>query len=94
MNVKKESTVLLKCKADKIEEFKVAVKELIKETVKEPGCELFKIFQVEDKPDHFVLWEVFKNQTALDIHMESNHTKTCFALGLFDPISLTHHTEV
>lgn len=54
-NGKVESTVVLKCKADKIEQFKIAVSQLVYETVKEPGCEIFKIFQNKAQPDEFIL---------------------------------------
>lgn len=94
MNRKIESTAVLKCKADKIEEFKLAIIELINKTVKEPGCEYFKIFQSDEKPDEFILWEIFENQEALDIHMESAHTRKCFALGLFELACITHQTGV
>lgn len=94
MNQKIESTAILKCKADKIEEFKLAIIELVRETEKEPGCEYFKIFQSNEKPEEFILWEIFDNQEALNIHMESEHTKKCFALGLFELVSITHQTGV
>lgn len=91
---KQESTVLLKCKADKIQEFKSAVSKLVDKTVKEPGCEIFKIFQNNENPDEFILWEIFKDKESLDTHMDSEHTQECFALGLFEVVSATHHTEI
>jgi len=89
-----ESTVILKCKADKIEEFKAAVIEFVNDTVKEPGCELFKILQNRDKADEFTLWEIFKNQEALDLHMKSEHTKKIFTLGKFEMLSKINQVEV
>ena len=94
MNKKIESTVILKGEQEKIEEFKIAVAELIRETKKEPGVKVFRVFQNDLISDEFILWEVFKNQEAMDIHMESEHTKKCFSLGLFKPVSVTHHTEI
>lgn len=91
---KVESTVVLKCKADKIEQFKVAVSQLVHETVKEPGCEIFKIFQNKAQPDEFILWEIFKDEASLDLHMKSKYTQECFSLGLFEAVSATYHTEV
>lgn len=93
-NKKVESTVVLKCKTNKIQEFKIAASKLVSETVKEPGCEIFKIFQSIAQPDEFILWEIFKDEAALDIHMKSTHTQECFSLGLFEVVSATHHTEV
>lgn len=94
MNQKIESTAILKCKADKIDEFKLAIVELVRETIKESGCEYFKMFQSNENPEEFILWEIFNSQEALDIHMESEHTKKCFALGLFELVSIVHQTEV
>lgn len=94
MSNKIESTVILKCKADKIEEFKTAVSEFVSETVKESGCELFKILQNRDKSDEFTLWEIFTNQESLDIHMKSLHTQKIFALGLFEMVTKINQLEV
>ena len=94
MDRKIESTAILKCKADRIEEFKLAIVELVSKTEKEPGCEYFKIFQSDEDPEEFILWEIFNNQEALDIQIESEHTKKCFALGLFELVSIIHQTEV
>lgn len=93
-NRKVESTVILKCKADKIEDFRTAVIKLVNETVKESGCETFKIFQNNAQPDEFILWEIFKDEAAMDIHMKMVYTQECFSLGLFEVILVTHHTEV
>lgn len=93
-NKKVESTVVLKCKVGKVQEFKIAVSKLVNETVKEPGCEIFKIFQNNAQPDEFILWEIFRSEEALNIHMKSTHTQECFSLGLFEVVSATHHTEV
>lgn len=94
MTKKIESTAILNCKADKIEELKTALIELVNETVKEPGSELFRFFQNNEKPEEFVLWEIFKDQEALDLHMNSTHTQKIFALDLFELVSITHQTEV
>ncbi|WP_165025829.1 putative quinol monooxygenase [Dysgonomonas sp. ZJ279] len=91
---KVESTVILRCKKGKTAEFKNAVIKLVKETEKELGCELFRIFENKDNSEEFVLWEIFKNEEALEAHMQAAHTKECFALGLFEPISFIHHIEV
>lgn len=93
-NRKVESTVVLKCKTNKIKEFKMAVSKLVNETIQEPGCEIFKIFQSSVQPEEFILWEIFKDEAALDIHMKSVHTQECFSLGLFEVVSATHHAEV
>lgn len=93
MSKKIESTVILKCKPDKIEEFKIVVKQLIAKTVKEPGCELFRIFQNKEKADEFVLWEIFKDEKAMEIHMNAEYTQACFALGLFEPVIVIHQNE-
>lgn len=95
MSTKKvESTVTLRCKIDRIDVFKDAIIKLIRETEKEPGCELFRIFQKNDIPEEFILWEIFKNNEALKVHMEAPYTKECFSLGLFEPVFSIHHTEI
>ena len=93
-NKKIESTVILKCKANKIEAFRVAVAKLVNETVKESGCEIFKIFQNNAQSDEFILWEIFKDEASMDIHMKAPYTQECFSLGLFEVLSATDHTEV
>lgn len=88
-----ESTVILKCKSDKIEEFKIAVKQLVDYTVRESGCELFRIFQNKEKADEFILWEIFEDEAALELHMNAEYTQACFALGLFEPVKVIHQSE-
>ncbi|PHI29416.1 putative quinol monooxygenase [Budvicia aquatica] len=94
MSHKTEATVLIQAKAGKAEELKSAMQELIDETLKEPGCELFKIFQHDGNPEAFTLWEIFSNPSALKEHMDKSYTQKFFSLGLTEPLSAIHHAQL
>lgn len=57
-----------------LSETKTALSQLVKETVKEPGCIKFEILQQQDKPQCFTLWECWINDDALKAHFEAHHT--------------------
>lgn len=94
MNHKAEATALIKSKPGKEAELKSAILDLIEETVKEPGCELFKIFQNESNPQEFTLWEIFTDQSALQEHLQKSYTLNFFALELTESISAIHHRQL
>ena len=94
MSHKTEATVLIQSKAGKAEELKAAMQELIDETLKEPGCELFKIFQHDGNPEAFTLWEIFSNPSALTEHMDKSYTQKFFSLGLTESLSAIHHAQL
>ncbi|WP_282636479.1 putative quinol monooxygenase [Sphingobacterium thalpophilum] len=52
-----------------------AAKYIQKEASKEPGCLLFSLNTEKDNPGVVVLYEVFKDQTALDRHKKQAHTQ-------------------
>jgi quinol monooxygenase YgiN len=39
----------------------------------EPDCHDFQVFRAEDDPDVFVLFEVYTDAAALDVHRETPH---------------------
>ncbi|MBJ6760420.1 antibiotic biosynthesis monooxygenase [Myxococcaceae bacterium JPH2] len=79
-----EMTAFLTAKPGKEAEMRVALRELVAETVKEPGCILFRILEDLERPGTFVLWEIFQDREALRVHMEKDHTRAYFTKGLND----------
>ncbi|ADZ93276.1 putative quinol monooxygenase [Marinomonas mediterranea] len=94
MSDKIEITAFIQSVPGKAAELKQAIIELIKVTVEEPGCEVFKIFQCADDPERFVLWEVFSDAEAMKWHMEQEYTKEYFNLGLAQSTTATRHVEL
>lgn len=94
MREKIEMTVLIKSKPGRAEALKHAILELIKHTLDEPGCEVFKVFRHHENTDLFTLWEVFSHQSAMDEHMQQDYTKKYFSLDLVESVSGTRHTEL
>ncbi|MDE8603484.1 putative quinol monooxygenase [Marinomonas sp. RSW2] len=94
MSEKIEITAFIKSIPGKSEELREAIVELIEETVKEPGCEVFKVFQTPEDSEMFVLWEVFTDQENFQHHMGKDYTKKYFSLGLTESVSATKHIEV
>ncbi|MFC0225475.1 putative quinol monooxygenase [Serratia aquatilis] len=94
MSHKAEATALIKSKPGKAAELKTAILELIEETVKEPGCELFKVFQNDTNPEEFTLWEIFSTPSALKEHLEKSYTQKFFSLELTASVSAIHHSQL
>ena len=47
---------------------------------KEPGCITFDVARSKDKPHVFALWEEYRDEAALQAHLETEHFKR-LALG-------------
>ena len=63
-----------KVKEDKIEEFKVVIRQHAHNSyTKEEGCLGFDCAQDKEDPTRFFLWETYVDEAALDIHRESDH---------------------
>lgn len=77
-----EMTAFITAKPGKEAEIRDAFNKLVAETVKEPGCILFRILEDLDNPGRFVLWEIFQSRDALRVHMEKEHTRHYFSLEL------------
>ncbi len=45
------------------------------DTMKEPGCEHFEVFQSVVNPDKLVMLERWTDQAALDTHAQSNRNR-------------------
>jgi autoinducer 2-degrading protein len=57
------------------EKFLAAITENGMATVKEPGCRRFDILNLASDPNHFLLYEVYDNEAALQAHRASDHFK-------------------
>jgi quinol monooxygenase YgiN len=72
-----EITIIVPIKAKK-EFIKVVREKLLKLaelTQQEDGNICYCLHQVKDEADHFVIYEKWKNQTALDYHMNQDYLK-------------------
>ncbi|WP_170477560.1 putative quinol monooxygenase [Ruegeria arenilitoris] len=58
---------------DGIENAKAAVKEMVSETVKEPGCILYEFSQILGQDNRFRVYEEWQDQAALDEHFATQH---------------------
>ena len=82
MNEKIEITAFIKSAPGHSEALKKAIVELIEETVKEPGCIEFQVFQNNKDPEEFILWEIFRSQEDMQEHMAKDYTKKYLSSGL------------
>jgi quinol monooxygenase YgiN len=53
----------------------VALKALVADSRKEGNSVRFEVFQQGNRPNHFSVVEIWKNQTAYDAHITAAHTK-------------------
>jgi quinol monooxygenase YgiN len=53
----------------KREELRRAFNELVPKSLAEEGVSVFRLHENRDKPGHFVLYERFRDQVALDTHV-------------------------
>jgi autoinducer 2-degrading protein len=44
-----------------------------KSLTEEPGCHRFDVLVQKGMPDHILLYEIYKNRAAFDVHMKSRH---------------------
>jgi quinol monooxygenase YgiN len=52
------------------------MKILLQETKHEPGNQVYSIQQAHDNPLHWIVYEVYKNQDAIDTHMKSSYVQS------------------
>ena len=84
MSARLHMTAFITPKPGKADELRRRIKEVVELTVKEPGCIEFQIFERQDRPGHFVLWEIFASEDALRDHINTDYTKAYFASGLVE----------
>lgn len=65
--------------ADKAE---AILRELRDASVKEPGVVRFEVGRSQEKPNVFALWEVYRNQDAVDAHRSTEHYKRLVVGGV------------
>jgi len=70
------------------------LKELQTQTRKEVGCESFTFYQNKQQLDTFILYEQFKDQTSLDMHLELPHTQAFFSQSLVSVSQITPLREL
>jgi autoinducer 2-degrading protein len=58
------------------------LREIRDASVKEPGVVRFDVARSSDDPNVFVLWEVYRDQAAVDAHKESEHFKRLVINGV------------
>lgn len=65
------------------EEFRGEVRkrlvDLAQKTQKEKGNICYVLHEIHAEPDHFLIYEKWKNQAALDFHMEQDYLKAFLA---------------
>lgn len=59
--------------AERVDEAAKMLREMSETSVKEPGCTTFDVSRGIDDPNQFVLYEVWKDQAALDDHFKTEH---------------------
>lgn len=62
-------------KAGKEAEFTKLFKAMIDSTVKEPGCTGYELFQNPYEKSSFLVFETYKNQSAIDAHFAAAYFK-------------------
>ena len=65
--------------ADKAESL---LREIRDASIKEPGVVRFDVGRSSDDPSVFVLWEVYRDQSAIDAHKASEHFKRLVLDGI------------
>ena len=65
--------VIFVAKKESIEELKVLLTDMVEPSQKSKGCLLYHIYQMNDKPNTFVVIESWKDEEALDGHKNSAH---------------------
>lgn len=65
--------------ADTAESF---LREVRDASVKEPGVIQFQVGRSSEKPNVFALWEVYRDQAAIDAHRASEHYRRLVVNGI------------
>ncbi len=67
--------VVFIAKDESINELKELLITMIEPSRAEPGCTLYNIYQLPNKPTEFVVVETWENQDYLDAHGKTAHYK-------------------
>ena len=63
----------------------------------EPGCLRFDVVRDNDDPDHYLLYEVYRDADAFATHRETDHFarwREAAEVSLSDPLEATHAAMV
>jgi quinol monooxygenase YgiN len=60
-------------------ELETELRALLEPTRNEPGCMAYELHKDPENPAKFMFYEKFKNQAALDLHLDSPHFKRFMA---------------
>lgn len=63
-------------KKGRAQELKKALLALIEDTLKEPGCIAYELWEDLGDPNSFVMYERFVSKQALDAHVESSYVQS------------------
>lgn len=67
-------TVDINLHAGTLEPFLILIKENAhKSLTGEPGCDRFDVLIEKGAPDHIVLYEIYKDRAAFEVHLKSRH---------------------
>jgi quinol monooxygenase YgiN len=68
--------VLLRASPGKSEQLGKAIRELIAQTRKEPGCAVIELHQSSEDPNTWMVYERWRGKEALDSHMKQPYVAT------------------
>ena len=74
-SMKKMINATIVVKPGKVADFIEAAKSMIESSNAEPGCESYMFYQDPYENTRFIAVEFWKDQTAIDLHNNSNHFK-------------------
>lgn len=69
-------------KPEQVEAYKAATLENVRQTILEPGILRFELFQDNEDPTHFTLFEIYKDLEARQSHLETAHFKAWREIAL------------
>jgi len=92
--MKIEITAHIRSIEGKSEHLKAEIIKLVAQTVQEKGCLEFKVFQDTEDASHFILWEIFATQQALDDHLQKEYTREYFNCGFVEETKVTRHQAI
>ncbi|MFZ6654108.1 putative quinol monooxygenase [Undibacterium sp. TJN19] len=58
------------------EEVKTMLEKLVASTQQEAGSLFYAVHQQQDQPDHFMVYELYRDKAACDVHLQSLPVKT------------------
>jgi quinol monooxygenase YgiN len=76
-----EATAFITPAPGREDELRERLRAVVARTLEEPGCLEFQVFELAERPGHFVLWEKFVDRAALEVHMAADWTREYFDSG-------------